>query len=139
VATIATPNTNADTLARTTAKLKVAEFSNLLQAPGANQTLAIPSEITGAEFVLNIDTNKQFSFSFKNYFQYNNRKDAIESNPADSIPVPNGLILVKKGKSLKPNLILPNGVVLPKTAAAADSVSYAGEFTTIGYTLSIEA
>lgn len=139
IATIATPNTNADTAARNTTKLKVAEFSNLMQAAGANQTLSIPSEITGSEFALNIDSNKQFSFGFKNYFQYNNRKDAIEANASDSIAVPNGLILVKKGKALKPTVVLPSNVTLPNTAANGTSVSYACEYTAIGYTLVIEA
>lgn len=139
ISTIATPNTNAITAARNTDKLKVAEFSNLMQAAGANQTLSIPSEITGSEFQLNIDSNKQFSFGFKNYFQYNNRKDAIEANAADSIAVPNGLVLVKKGKALKPTIVLPNNVTVPNTTPGGSSVSYAAEFTAIGYTLVIEA
>jgi hypothetical protein len=139
VATIPVPNTTPGvTDLRSTAKLKVAEFVNLLQAPGANQTLAVPSEITAAEFQLNIDSNKQFSFGFKNYFQYNNRKDEIEG-AASGIPVPNGLILVKKGKALKPTLVLPNGVTLPNTAAGANAVAYATEFVTGGYTLRVIA
>lgn len=140
VATIGVPNTTPNvTDVRSTAKLKVAEFANLLQQAGANQTLVIPSEITASEFALNIDSNKQFSFGFKNYFQYNNRKDTIEASAGDSIAVPNGLILVKKGKALKPTLVLPNGITLPNTAASGTAVAYATEFVAIGYTLVIEA
>ncbi|MES2379860.1 MAG: hypothetical protein V4538_02390 [Bacteroidota bacterium] len=139
VAVIPMPNTTPGvTDLRSTTKLKVAEYTNLLQAPGAAQTLVTPSEVTSAEYELKINENRQFSFGYKNYFQSNNRKDSIEASAADSIPVPNGLILVKKGKALKPILYLPNGVTLPNTAAGANAVAYATEFTYIGYTLVIE-
>lgn len=121
------------TVTKDAATLKQANFSNLLQIAGANQTANLPQALVNSEWNCKIDSAKQFGMMLKNFFSNNNRKEYIEASLNDCVEVPNSIIFAKKGKTLTPVIYLPLGVTLPTTDTSITDIGYAVETTYLGF------
>lgn len=117
----------------TSAQIKAASFSNLISK--LDNTQRIPDLIANSEFVLNLKGDDVSRFSAKNFFIDGNRKDYIESSIEDAVNLPDGMLVLSKGESALPKILLPENIALSTPANGAGSKQYIWETVYIGFRL----